>query len=124
MLKFGNLELPDNSNLNKGNNKISESFKHSNSGFSNKSNLKAKSISSEINVIGKNVEDAIFIIDKYLDDAFLANLQVVRIVHGKGTGKLREGIHSFLRKNSHVENFRIGTYGEGEMGVTIVELKK
>ena len=58
-----------------------------------------------------------------MDDCTIANLQAVRIVHGKGTGKLRAGIHKFLNSNSRVKSFRIGTYGEGEMGVTVVELK-
>lgn len=112
--------------------KVAKSKKQSNTNnsFSNKSNkynkssdLKAKLISPEINVIGQNVEDAIFIIDKYLDDCYLSNLPSARIVHGKGTGKLREGIHTFLRKHPHVKSFRLGTFGEGEMGVTIVEFK-
>ena len=84
---------------------------------------KSKNISSEINVIGQTVEEAIFVIDKYLDDCSLAKLETVRIVHGKGTGKLREGIQKFLKTNPHVKSFRLGTYGEGEMGVTVVELK-
>lgn len=84
---------------------------------------KAKTAVTEINVIGYNVEDAIFTIDKYLDDCYLAKLNTVRIVHGKGTGTLRKGIHQFLKTNSHVKNFRLGTFGEGEMGVTVVELK-
>ena len=84
---------------------------------------KAKHVSSEINVIGFNVDEAIFVIDKFLDDCTIANLQTLRIVHGKGTGKLREGIHKFLKSNSRVKSFRVGTYGEGEMGVTVVELK-
>mgnify|MGYP002581438683 FL=1 len=84
---------------------------------------KTKNAKSEINVIGLNVDEAIFVIDKFLDDCYLAKLQTVRIVHGKGTGKLREGIHKFLKTNSHVDSFRIGTFGEGEMGVTVVELK-
>ena len=85
---------------------------------------KTQNIKSEINVIGLNVEEAIFVVDKFLDDCSLAKLQNVRIVHGKGTGKLRTGIHSFLKNNPHVKSFRLGTYGEGEMGVTVVELKK
>ena len=85
--------------------------------------LKAKTASTEINVIGQTVDEAIFVVDKFLDDAALSHIQVVRIVHGKGTGKLREGIHQFLRKHPHVNNFRMGTFGEGEMGVTVVELK-
>ena len=84
---------------------------------------KAKVISPEINVIGQNVDEAIYIIDKYLDNCASANISPVRIVHGKGTGKLREGIHSFLKKHPHVKSFRIGTFGEGEMGVTVVEIK-
>ena len=84
---------------------------------------KTKVISPEINVIGQNVDEAIYVIDKYLDNCASANISPVRIVHGKGTGKLREGIHSFLKKHPHVKSFRIGTFGEGEMGVTVVEIK-
>jgi len=84
---------------------------------------KSKNIKSEINVIGLNVEEATFVIDKFLDDCSLAKLQTARIVHGKGTGKLRNGIHQFLKKNPHIKSFRLGTYGEGEIGVTVVELK-
>ena len=84
---------------------------------------KTKTVKSEIHVIGLTVEEAIFVIDKFLDDASLAGLPSVRIVHGKGTGKLRIGIHAFLSTHPHVKTFRLGTYGEGEMGVTIVQLK-
>lgn len=83
---------------------------------------KSRLAKSEINVIGLSVDEALPIIDKFLDDCFLAKLQTARIVHGKGTGKLREGIHSFLKKHKRVKSFRVGTYGEGEMGVTIVSL--
>ena len=90
----------------------------------NKNNgSKSKYISPEINVIGQNVDEATYIIDKYLDDCAISNIATIRIVHGKGTGKLREGIHSFLKKHPHVKSFRLGTFGEGEMGVTVVELK-
>lgn len=91
--------------------------------YSKKSNFKPKAISSEINVLGQNVDEACFAIDKYLDNCYLAGLSSVRIVHGKGTGALREGIHKFLKTHPHVKSFRIGTFGEGEMGVTIAELK-
>ena len=93
---------------------------HSSASYSNN---KSKSVSSEINVIGQTVDEACFVVDKFLDDAYIAKLQTVRIVHGKGTGKLREGIHNFLRKHPHVKSFRLGTFGEGEMGVTVVTLK-
>lgn len=84
---------------------------------------KTRTANSEINVIGLTVDEAIPLVDKFLDDCFLAKIQTARIVHGKGTGKLRQAIHSFLKKHKKVKSFRIGTYGEGEMGVTIVELK-
>ena len=84
---------------------------------------KSKNIKTEINVIGQTVEEACFVVDKFLDDCSLAKLQTVRIVHGKGTGKLRNGIHKLLDKNSHVKSYRLGTFGEGEMGVTVVEVK-
>lgn len=92
-----------------------------NRSFNNR--LKSKTAVTEINVIGETVEEAIFVIDKFLDDSVLANLESVRIVHGKGTGKLRQGIHKFLKTNAHVESFRLGTFGEGEAGVTVVKLK-
>lgn len=86
-------------------------------------NFKAKNVASEINIIGLNVDEAIPIVDKYLDDCYMANLESARIVHGKGTGRLREGVHSFLKKHPHVKSYRMGTYGEGEMGVTVVYFK-
>lgn len=91
--------------------------------YSSKKDFKPKSISTEINVIGQNVDEACFEIDKYLDNCVLSHLESVRIVHGKGTGALRAGIHKFLKTHPHVKSFRVGTFGEGEMGVTIVELK-
>lgn len=94
-----------------------------NTSFKDATQNKSKVISPEINIIGLNVEEATQIVDKYLDDANLSKLETVRIVHGKGTGKLRNGIHTFLKKHPHVKSFRMGTYGEGEMGVTVVTLK-
>jgi len=84
---------------------------------------KSSNISNEINVIGYTLEDAIFSVDKYLDTASLSSLKAVRIVHGKGAGILRKGIQDFLKTNKHVKSFRNGTFGEGEMGVTIVEIE-
>ncbi len=97
--------------------------KNTSNKYTSSMDMKSKSISPEINVIGQNVEDALFVVDKYLDDCYLANLPTARIVHGKGTGKLRNGIHEFLKKHPHVKSFRLGTFGEGEMGVTVVEFK-
>lgn len=82
---------------------------------------KTKSVSSEINVIGLNVDEALPLVDKFIDDCILARLKTARIVHGKGTGKLRQAIHTYLKTNKRVKSFRIGTFGEGEMGVTIIE---
>ena len=84
---------------------------------------KTRSANSEINVIGMTVDEAIPLVDKFLDDCFLAKIQTARIVHGKGTGKLRTAIQAFLKKHKRVKSFRVGSYGEGEMGVTVVELK-
>ena len=84
---------------------------------------KTRFANSEINVIGLTVDEAIPLVDKFLDDCFLAKIQTARIVHGKGTGKLRTAIQSFLKKHKRVKSFRVGGFGEGEMGVTVVELK-
>nr|WP_297883403.1 endonuclease MutS2 [uncultured Blautia sp.] len=85
---------------------------------------KSSSISTEINLLGRTVDEAIAELDKYLDDAYIAHLKSVRIVHGKGTGALRKGIHDYLRRQKHVASFRLGEFGEGDAGVTIVEFKK
>ena len=85
---------------------------------------KAMTVSSEINVLGKTVDEAVAELDKYLDDAYIAHLNSVRIIHGKGTGKLRKGIHDYLRRQKHVDSFHLAEYGEGDAGVTIVNFKK
>ena len=77
----------------------------------------------EINVIGQTVQEALPEVEAFIDGAVIANLEEVRIVHGVGTGKLRAGIHDFLRKHRNVAEFRLGRYGEGETGVTIVKIK-
>ncbi len=84
---------------------------------------KTRNVKTEINVIGYTVEEATFVVDKFLDDCALAKIKTARIVHGKGTGKLKNGIHQFLKNHPHVASYRMGTYGEGEMGVTVVEVK-
>ena len=80
-------------------------------------------VSPEINLLGKTVDEAVAELDKYLDDAYIAHLSPVRIVHGKGTGALRNGIHQYLRRQKHIKSFRLGAFGEGDAGVTIVEFK-
>lgn len=88
-----------------------------------KSLSKASSISMEINLLGKMVDEAIAALDKYLDDAYLSHLSSVRIVHGKGTGALRNAVHNYLKNVSYVSSYRLAEYGEGDAGVTIVEFK-
>ena len=85
---------------------------------------KSASVSTEINLIGKTTDEAIPLLDKYLDDAYLAHLENVRVVHGKGTGALRKAIQQHLKRIKYVKSFRQGEYGEGDAGVTIVEFKK
>lgn len=84
---------------------------------------KALSISTELDVRGTTTDEATMMVEKYLDDAYLSRLPQVTIIHGKGTGALRMAIHSKLKKVKYVKSYRLGVYGEGETGVTIVELK-
>ena len=84
---------------------------------------KSAAVSTEINLIGMTVDEAIAHLDKYLDDAYLAHVPSVRIVHGKGTGALRTAVHQYLKRYKHVKTFRLGTFGEGDAGVTIAEFK-
>lgn len=84
---------------------------------------KAKTISPEINLLGQTADEAVANLDKYLDDAYLSHLRSVRVVHGKGTGVLRNAVQKHLRKLSYVKSFHLGEYGEGDAGVTIVEFK-
>ena len=85
--------------------------------------LAPRSVPLSIDIHGYTVDEAVLDVDKYLDDAAIAGLHEVMIVHGKGTGALRSGVQRFLRHNPHVESFRLGKYGEGEEGVTVVTLK-
>ncbi len=100
-----------------------ETIKPTNNSKVHINNTASKSVSPEINLLGENVDTAIEILDKYLDNCSLAHLKQVRVIHGKGTGKLREGIHSYLKKCKYVKQYRIAGFGEGDYGVTIVELK-
>lgn len=85
---------------------------------------KSASVRTEINLLGKTVDEAVSELDKYLDDAYLAHLSSVRIVHGKGTGALRKGVHNYLKRLKYVQAFHLAEFGEGDAGVTIVEFKK
>ena len=85
---------------------------------------KSFGISPEINLLGNTVDEALAQLDKYLDDAYLAHLESVRIVHGKGTGALRNAVHQYLKRAAFVKSFRLGEHGEGDAGVTIAEFKK
>jgi DNA mismatch repair protein MutS2 len=80
-------------------------------------------IRMELDLRGENLEDAIVEVDRFLDEAIMSNLGSVYIIHGKGTGILRVGIGEFLRRHKHVGTYRLGNYGEGGIGVTVVELK-
>lgn len=84
---------------------------------------KSANISTSINLIGETVDEAMIDLDKYLDDAYLAHIPSVTIIHGRGTGALRKAVHEKLRKSKYVKSYRLGTFGEGETGVTIVEFK-
>ncbi len=84
---------------------------------------KTQSVSTEVDLRGQNLEEALMNTEKFLDDCYLAGVSPVTVIHGKGTGILRKGIHEMLKKHRYVKGFRLGTYGEGEDGITIVELK-
>lgn len=84
---------------------------------------KSASVSTEINLLGKTVDEALAELDKYLDDAYLSHMPSIRVVHGKGTGALRKAVHNYLRRQKHVASYRLGEFGEGDAGVTIVTFK-
>ena len=84
---------------------------------------KAMNISPEINLIGNTVDQALALLDKYLDDAYLAKLHQVTIIHGMGTGALRNAVQNHLKKCKYIKSYRMGEYGEGGYGVTVAEFK-
>ncbi len=84
---------------------------------------KSSTIRTDINLIGKTVDEALPLLDKYLDDAYLSHLPQITVIHGRGTGALKNAVHTHLKKTKYVKSFRIGTFGEGDQGVTIVEFK-
>ena len=99
------------------------SKKYSRTGAGKIKMSKSASVSTEINLIGKTTDEAIALLDKYLDDAYLAHIPSVRIVHGKGTGALRNAVQAHLKRLKYVKSFHLGEYGEGDAGVTIAEFK-
>lgn len=119
--KLDDLELIDKPNIIAGDMKFST--KSSASKSHGKSLSKASTMSMEINLLGRTVDEALAELDKYLDDAYLSHLSTVRVVHGKGTGALRNAVHGFLKRVSYVSSYRLAEYGEGDAGVTIVEFK-
>ena len=131
-VKINNLKLMEDDNFesnistigsNYNNHNKSNKSSSSSISFKKSDNFKTENLTTEINVIGLTIEEATQIIDKYLDSCMLSSIPTIRIVHGKGTGKLMRGIHAYLKNNSYVKNYRIAAYGEGDLGVTIVELK-
>ena len=115
-----NLEILENY---KDPNEAKENASKASTGSSKIKMGKAANIKPEINLLGYTVDEAISVLDKYLDDAYIAKIPQVRIVHGKGTGALRNGITSYLRGVSYIASFRLGNIGEGDAGVTIVDFK-
>ena len=99
--------------------KLAEKYVRSTRAFESKS----KNVSTEVDVRGQNLEEAWMNVEKFLDDCYLAGISPVSIIHGKGTGILRKGLQGYMKKHRYVKSFRNGRYGEGEDGVTIVELK-
>ena len=84
---------------------------------------KSRTIKNEIDLRGRNIEEAILELDKYIDDAYISGLKEVCIIHGKGTGALREGLQNYFRSHRLVRSHRVGKYGEGGTGVTVLEIK-
>ncbi len=91
--------------------------------YSKLGRIKSGNVSTEINLLGRTTDEAISELDKYLDDAYMAHIPVVRVVHGKGTGALRDAVHRHLRRQKYIKDFRLGEFGEGDAGVTIVTFK-
>ena len=98
-------------------------MKRNNTGSGKIKMAKSFSVSPEVNLIGMTTDEAMPVLDKYLDDAYLAHLPQVRVVHGRGTGALRAAVHKHLKKLKYVKEFRLGEFGEGDTGVTIVTFK-
>ncbi len=111
------------SNLKRIEDKTSKELAEKYTKSSMKFESKSKNVSTTVDLRGQMLEEALMNAEKFLDDCYLASITNVTIIHGKGTGVLKNGIHQMLRKNKYVKSYRLGTFGEGENGVTIVELK-
>ncbi len=98
--------------------------KAKNRGYANMYRMKAQNISMSVNVQGQNLEDALMNVDKYIDDAYMAGLKEVTVIHGNGTGVLKEGLRRSFKSHKLVASYRKGAYNEGGDGVTIVKLKE
>ena len=93
------------------------------SGYGSLYKRKAQTVSTSIDVRGKNLEDAVMDVEKYIDDVFISGLSDVTVIHGRGEGILRKGIHDMLKRNKNVKSFRSGSFNEGGDGVTVITLK-
>ena len=100
-------------------NKPARSIERNSSGVS----IKNREFRPELDLRGMNLDEAEFVTEKFIDDAILGHIPSIVIIHGKGSGILRSGIHALLKKNKAIKSFRLGAFGEGEAGVTIAELK-
>ena len=124
MVKVGIMKLKTNlKDVRRKKEEVSAKTKKIKSAHQGSTISKTMSLSSEVDVRGETVDTAVIIIDKFLDDALMSSLSQVRIIHGKGTGQLRAGIHAYLKRLSYVKSYRLGTFGEGDSGVTVVEFK-
>ena len=106
-----------------GNGKSGGAKKAAAGGVTKSFGAKALTVRPEVNLIGMTTDEALPELEKYLDDAYLAGLESVRVVHGRGTGALKNMVHQRLRKLKYVKSFRLGVFGEGDTGVTIVSFR-
>jgi len=84
---------------------------------------KTMTASTELDIRGLMVDEGTVLLDKFIDDAVMSSVKTLSVIHGKGTGALRAGIHNYLKHNKFVKSYRLGVFGEGDSGVTIIELK-
>ena len=119
-----NVNIKDLTIIIDGTEKKKKPKKTGNAGYGNLYRQKAQNVSISINVQGRNLDEAMAEVDKYLDDAYIAGLEQVTVIHGRGEGILRQGLHKMFKAHKHVKSFRKGNFNEGGDGVTVVTLKK